>query len=261
MPSSRSVGWGTKMKCSAPERRWTRSEHEFTAHRKYSMLLGRYMYLRFTALPVCMDLTTSELIRFPDRRNVEGASNPVPASYFCRRSHIQSSLSPTHTWSIDIAGGAYCYQHVARSTSLFVSCILSLTDIFQHRYRTTDTAESTTTTNSSNSSSTTATHLDVIYDLLVSKLDITISGACGPHRTQPLECYYPDHRSYTSDNSKKHAPIDLAMETVAPGGAPRLVDSAKGCAYRNDHQALVYDRDIVTTWRLPSLMAAYEVFF
>jgi hypothetical protein len=47
------------------------------------------------------------------------------------------------------------------------------------------------------------------------------------------------------------------MEAVVPGGVPRPIESSNA----KDGYALVYDRDIVTTWRLPNIMSAYEVFF
>ena len=74
-------------------------------------------------------------------------------------------------------------------------------------------------------------------DLLLSKLNIHVSGASGPKREEPIECFRPIHQAYHS--------------------ALRTVDSSVA----KDGVAVVYDRDIVTTWRLPSSMSAYEVFF
>ncbi|SMR59902.1 unnamed protein product [Zymoseptoria tritici ST99CH_3D1] len=102
-----------------------------------------------------------------------------------------------------------------------------------------------------------STNLEDVADFLLSKVDIQVSGACSVSRTQPIECYYPFHRPYSAHGSKKHAPIDMCMEAIVPGGVPRPVESAAA----KDGYALVYDRDIVTTWRLPNVMAAYEVFF
>jgi len=107
-----------------------------------------------------------------------------------------------------------------------------------------------------------------LTDLLLSTLTIHVSGACGPHHVQPIECYYPVHHSYQSDA--------LACRTAAAtaaGSGPGWPPSPSPPANRNggmrrlpsaktpNGQALVYDRDIVTTWRLPSPLAAYEVFF
>lgn len=102
-----------------------------------------------------------------------------------------------------------------------------------------------------------AQNFDAVSDYILSKIDIHVSGACGPSRTQPIECFYPVHQAYSASVSKKHAPIDDCMEDVVPGGVPRPVESLAA----REGYGLVYDRDIVTTWRLPNTLTAYHVFF
>lgn len=98
---------------------------------------------------------------------------------------------------------------------------------------------------------------DAVADYILSKIDIHVSGACGPGRAEPLECFYPVHQAYSDNLSKKHAPVADCMKNVVPGGVPRPIESvATGEGY-----GLVYDRDIITTWRLPTVLSAYEIFF
>jgi hypothetical protein len=75
-----------------------------------------------------------------------------------------------------------------------------------------------------------------IVDRLLSHLTIQISGV--QTHSQPIELFYPQHRSY-------------------PHQSLRLVpsDSAR------DGHALVQDKDVMSIWKLPSTVAAYEVFF
>jgi hypothetical protein len=98
---------------------------------------------------------------------------------------------------------------------------------------------------------------DAISDYLISRIDIHVSGACGPERALPIECFYPVHQAYVTACSKKHAPIDECMAAAIPGGVPRPVKSSAA----KDGFGLVYDRDPVTTGRLPDTMSAYQVFF
>ncbi|CZT21580.1 uncharacterized protein RCC_07444 [Ramularia collo-cygni] len=102
-----------------------------------------------------------------------------------------------------------------------------------------------------------AEDFNVLSDYILSKIDIHVSGACGPGRTQPIECYYPVHRAYSENISKKHASIDDRLKDFIPGGVPRPVESLAA----REGYGLVYDRDIVTTWRLPAILSAYEIFF
>ena len=96
------------------------------------------------------------------------------------------------------------------------------------------------------------------FDALYPSLNIHVSGA-GPKRREPLECFRPVHQSYFRghDANRSSQPIASAMHASIPGGTLRTIPSAA----MKDGSAVVYDRDIVTTWRLPSSMAAYEIYF
>lgn len=87
-------------------------------------------------------------------------------------------------------------------------------------------------------------------DFILSKLDIYPSGACGPRRDAPIDCFKPIHQPYHHESHHDHAALASLMASTVPGSIPRAIGDA-----------VVYDRDIVTTWRLPSCLAAYEVFF
>ena len=101
--------------------------------------------------------------------------------------------------------------------------------------------------------------MDHIADFLLKQTNIHVSGACSPHHTTPIECYYPQHHSYQNDStSQAHGPNAPLLDPVLPGGGcMRRLESLRA----RDGHAVVYDRDMVTTWRLPSPMATYEVFF
>lgn len=71
---------------------------------------------------------------------------------------------------------------------------------------------------------------------LLSHLTIHVSGL--PTVPRPLELFYPQHRFY-HDDSLRSMPKDTAGE-------------------RN---GLILDKDIMSLWRLPSVVAAYEVYF
>ena len=88
------------------------------------------------------------------------------------------------------------------------------------------------------------------------RLNIHVTGA-SPKRREPIECFRPVHQAYSQGHASISPPIASTMRAQMPFGAMRAVDSA----YSNDSTALVYDRDVITTWRLPSTMAAYEVYF
>ena len=94
-------------------------------------------------------------------------------------------------------------------------------------------------------------------DFLLSALNIHVSGACGPHRTQPIDCFHPLHHNYRITAPRKPTSFDACMQTALPGGVARNVLSN---ATRTG-QAIVYDRDLVVTWRLPDVLSAYHVFF
>ena len=95
-------------------------------------------------------------------------------------------------------------------------------------------------------------------DALYSSLNIHVSGA-GPKRREPLECFRPIHQSYSrgDDSSQPSRSIASTLHASIPGGALRTIPSAA----MKDGAAVVYDRDITTTWRLPNSMAAYEIYF
>jgi hypothetical protein len=98
-----------------------------------------------------------------------------------------------------------------------------------------------------------------VTDFLFLNINIQVSGGCGPYRTEPNQCYHPFHRPYRSGAvRRKSVPIDACMAAVMPGGAvPRAVVSDAV----DSGQAVVYDRDIVSTWRIPSPRIAQQVFF
>lgn len=71
---------------------------------------------------------------------------------------------------------------------------------------------------------------------LLSHLSIRVSG--GADHSRPLDLFYPKRRSYDQ------APLRAVESNAA-----------------RDGYAFVHDKDLVATWRLPSVVAAYEVFF
>ena len=84
-----------------------------------------------------------------------------------------------------------------------------------------------------------------VFDVLMSRLNIHVSGGTGPKRSEPIECFRPVHQAYERPAHTDINPI---------GGSIRCLDT-------KSHHAIVYDRDVVATWRMPSTMAAYEIFF
>lgn len=102
-----------------------------------------------------------------------------------------------------------------------------------------------------------------LVDYLFSKTNIHVSGACGPKRSSPLECFRPIHQSYHRPVTANQPAIAKGLGECMPGGSLRKVKgNRKGGEGGVDvGEAVVYDRDVVTTWRLPSSMAAYEIFF
>ncbi|TKA29496.1 hypothetical protein B0A50_03509 [Salinomyces thailandicus] len=97
---------------------------------------------------------------------------------------------------------------------------------------------------------------DHIAKALLSAINLSVSGASGPSRDSPIQCYYPSHQSYQREAANTGIPRQhrTPPSAAVPGGTPRAVESSMA----KDGFATVYDRDIVTTWRLPSPMAAYE---
>jgi hypothetical protein len=93
-------------------------------------------------------------------------------------------------------------------------------------------------------------------DSILPRLNIHVTGA-GPKRNEPVECFRPVHQAYSRPHDRRPPPIASTIRAQMPLGAMRTVPSA----HSEDGTALVYDRDVVTTWRLSSSMAAYEVYF
>ncbi|KAK0309962.1 hypothetical protein LTR01_004160 [Friedmanniomyces endolithicus] len=85
--------------------------------------------------------------------------------------------------------------------------------------------------------------LPTIDAWLLEQLNIHVYSPCIPQRQEPLDCYTPSHVSYALRCQEVPA-IDGIMQATVPGAAPRQIE-------REDGVAWVYDRDVVTTWRLP----------
>ncbi|KAK0346675.1 hypothetical protein LTR91_014249 [Friedmanniomyces endolithicus] len=94
--------------------------------------------------------------------------------------------------------------------------------------------------------------LPTIDTWILEQLNIHVYSPCIPQRQEPLDCYMPSHVGYALRCQEVPA-IDGIMQAAVPGAAPRQIQ-------REDGVAWVYDRDVVTTWRLPDLRAAYEAF-
>lgn len=93
-----------------------------------------------------------------------------------------------------------------------------------------------------------------LADRLLNTINIHVHSPCIPPRQQPLDCYMPHHVAYTSHHHDQVPCIDPIMQSAVPGAAPRRIE-------REDGEAWVYDRDVVTSWRLLDVRRAYEVFF
>lgn len=84
-----------------------------------------------------------------------------------------------------------------------------------------------------------------LESFLLTHLSIHVTGPSFPHRSEPLKCYIPLHRSYPRDP-----------------GAPNAWRGAQRIIADGERGAVVYDKDMATTWRLGGgTMRAYEVFF
>ena len=99
--------------------------------------------------------------------------------------------------------------------------------------------------------------LDRLAELLLSRLTIYVSGACGPKREEPLQCFRPVHQSYYRPVNVQDHPFAATLDRDLRGGSLRTVKNASN----GEQESIVYDRDIVSTWRLPTSMAAYEIYF
>ncbi|KAK1821624.1 hypothetical protein LTR12_004018 [Friedmanniomyces endolithicus] len=86
-------------------------------------------------------------------------------------------------------------------------------------------------------------HLPTIDTWILEQLNIHVYSPCIPQRHEPLDCYTPSHVGYAVRCQEVPA-IDGIMQAAVPGAAPRQIP-------REDGVAWVYDRDVVTTWRLP----------
>lgn len=71
---------------------------------------------------------------------------------------------------------------------------------------------------------------------LLSHLTIHVSGI--PTHSEPMELFYPQHHPY-----QRHTMRPIASDKARDGFA------------------VVRDMDVMALWRLPSVVAAYEVFF
>ncbi|KAK1081909.1 hypothetical protein LTR33_004307 [Friedmanniomyces endolithicus] len=85
--------------------------------------------------------------------------------------------------------------------------------------------------------------LPTIDTWILEQLNIHVYSPCIPQRQEPLDCYMPSHVGYALRCQDVPA-IDGIMQAAVPGAAPRQIQRGDGVAW-------VYDRDVVTTWRLP----------
>lgn len=99
--------------------------------------------------------------------------------------------------------------------------------------------------------------LQSIAEFLLSKINIYVSGACGPQREAPLECYTPIHRPYNRPAATTGHRLAADMDNVHGGGSLRILRNPSEV----EQFSFVYDVDVVSTWRLPRALAAYEVYF
>lgn len=99
---------------------------------------------------------------------------------------------------------------------------------------------------------------DQLVEEIFTRTDIYVSGAVGPQREAPIECFRPIHQAYNTPPRSAQAVLDPSDEPASPTSQSTLHMLQKRQGRKP--ASLVIDRDIVTTWRLPSTMAAYEVF-
>ena len=99
--------------------------------------------------------------------------------------------------------------------------------------------------------------LESIADFLLSRINIYVSGACGPQREAPLECFVPVHRPYNRARTIFEHPLAGDMSIMYGGGSLRILRNTSEV----DRFSFVHDIDLVSTWRLPGNMAAHEVYF
>ncbi|GIZ47619.1 hypothetical protein CKM354_001070700 [Cercospora kikuchii] len=88
-------------------------------------------------------------------------------------------------------------------------------------------------------------HFDSVVEFLSNHLDIHPSGAIGPSRNSHIDCFMPVHSSYTRSQRYQRG---QAGNTLLRGER------------RVAEKAIIFDRDIINTWRFSDLSAAKEVF-
>lgn len=96
---------------------------------------------------------------------------------------------------------------------------------------------------------------DTLTDFLNTHLDVHPAGAIGPTRETPQQCYLPTHSRYKGQHTRMYSTAHGCMESFSPRGVQRVQGSGPG------RSGIVFDRDIINTWRLPAFTAAYQVFF
>ncbi|KAI7204163.1 hypothetical protein D0869_02272 [Hortaea werneckii] len=99
-----------------------------------------------------------------------------------------------------------------------------------------------------------------IADLFLDAINITVSGACGPLRESPIQCYYPTHQSYADESKPRNSRPGNQPVCVIPGGVPRVVKSMLA----KDGTAIVFDRDVERAFETAlaheTLLVAIEAF-
>ncbi|KAI6901925.1 hypothetical protein KC318_g7762 [Hortaea werneckii] len=99
-----------------------------------------------------------------------------------------------------------------------------------------------------------------IADLFLDAINITVSGACGPLRESPIQCYYPTHQSYADEAKPRTSPPGNPPVCAIPGGALRFVKSMLA----KDGNAIVFDRDVERAFETAlaheTLLVAIEAF-
>ncbi|KAI6794426.1 hypothetical protein KC363_g7973 [Hortaea werneckii] len=95
---------------------------------------------------------------------------------------------------------------------------------------------------------------------LFDAINITVSGACGPLRESPIQCYYPTHQSYADESKPCNSPPGNPPTCAIPGGVPRIVKSMLA----KDGKAIVFDRDVERAFETAlaheTLLVAIEAF-
>ena len=93
-------------------------------------------------------------------------------------------------------------------------------------------------------------------DFFMPRLNIHVSGT-GPKHIRPIDSFKPFHQAYSHTARPNPLPIESTIRASLPGGSMRTIKSGA----TSDGTAIVYDRDVITTWRLPNTLASYDVFF